>query len=75
MESLRSCESDLEKIKELDIDSEDDNVNENNDILKRRISNHPLYNLLVESHIDCLQVTLSLSLSLSLDLSLYMKMP
>ncbi|RDX67468.1 Homeobox protein KNOX3, partial [Mucuna pruriens] len=29
---------------------------ENNEILKRRISNHPLYGLLVEAHLDCLKV-------------------
>ncbi|GMN46079.1 hypothetical protein TIFTF001_015258 [Ficus carica] len=39
-----------EKLKE---DMEDDN--ENHDILKRQISSHPLYGLLVESHIDCLK--------------------
>ncbi|XP_027359458.1 protein KNATM [Abrus precatorius] len=29
---------------------------ENNEILKRRISSHPLYGLLVEAHLDCLKV-------------------
>ncbi|KAE9586080.1 hypothetical protein Lalb_Chr24g0398101 [Lupinus albus] len=29
---------------------------ENNEIFKRRISNHPLYGLLVETHLDCLKV-------------------
>jgi len=45
--------------------------------LKKRISSHPLYGLLVQTHIDCLKV-LSLSLSLSLlcalcDVKLYQK--
>ncbi|KAK7380097.1 hypothetical protein VNO78_32500 [Psophocarpus tetragonolobus] len=34
----------------------DDDEEENNEILKRRISNHPLYGLLVEAHLDCLKV-------------------
>jgi hypothetical protein len=39
--------------------------------LKKRISSHPLYGLLVQTHIDCLKVlSLSLSRSLSLSLSL-----
>lgn len=47
-----------------------DHVEENSDILKRRISNHPLYEFLVEAHLDCLKVyNLSLSLSLFLFLS------
>ncbi|XP_004512773.1 homeotic protein knotted-1-like [Cicer arietinum] len=29
---------------------------ENNEILKRRISSHPLYQFLVEAHLDCLKV-------------------
>ncbi|RYG26521.1 MAG: hypothetical protein EOO01_41985, partial [Chitinophagaceae bacterium] len=45
----------------------EDDMNEN-DILKRIISTHPSYSLLLQSHINCLQV-LSLSL-ISLSLSL-----
>ncbi|KAG5009512.1 hypothetical protein JHK87_018027 [Glycine soja] len=44
---------------EEDDDDDDDNEEEeeeNNEILKRRISNHPLYGLLVEAHLDCLKV-------------------
>ncbi|CAL5186699.1 unnamed protein product [Lathyrus oleraceus] len=33
-----------------------DHVEENSEILKRRISNHPLYEFLVEAHLDCLKV-------------------
>lgn len=41
-----------------------DHVEENSEILKRRISNHPLYEFLVEAHLDCLKVyNLSLFLS------------
>ena len=54
---------------------EHDHQEENDEILKTRISNHPLYELLVQAHLDCLKVfNLSLSLplppSLSLSLSL-----
>lgn len=39
-----------------------DHVEENSENLKRRISNHPLYEFLVEAHLDCLKVyNLSLS--------------
>ncbi|KAL2344150.1 hypothetical protein Fmac_005435 [Flemingia macrophylla] len=37
-------------------EEQDDDDQENNEILKRRISNHPLYGLLVEAHLDCLKV-------------------
>lgn len=51
-------------------EEEGDDEEENNEILKRRISNHPLYGLLVEAHLDCLKVIYSyLSLSLFLFLS------
>ncbi|CAK8534306.1 unnamed protein product [Lathyrus sativus] len=33
-----------------------DHVEENSEILKTRISNHPLYEFLVEAHLDCLKV-------------------
>jgi hypothetical protein len=46
---------------------EDDH--DDHEILKRRISTHPSYGLLVEAHLGCLKV-LFLSLSLSLSLSL-----
>jgi hypothetical protein len=45
---------------------EDDH--DDHEILKRRISTHPSYGLLVEAHLGCLKV-LFLSLSLSLSLS------
>ncbi|KAK7314675.1 hypothetical protein VNO77_33202 [Canavalia gladiata] len=35
---------------------EEEEHEENNEILKRRISSHPLYGLLVEAHLDCLKV-------------------
>ncbi|CAL0332575.1 unnamed protein product [Lupinus luteus] len=35
----------------------DQEEEENNEILKRRISNHPLYGLLVETHLECLKVS------------------
>jgi len=43
--------------------------------LKKRISSHPLYGLLVQTHIDCLKVlSLSLSLLCALcDVKLYQK--
>ncbi|CAJ1952125.1 unnamed protein product [Sphenostylis stenocarpa] len=37
-------------------DDDDEEEEENNEILKRRISSHPLYGLLVETHLDCLKV-------------------
>ncbi|KAG4388428.1 hypothetical protein JHK82_025422 [Glycine max] len=37
-------------------EEEEEEEEENNEILKRRISNHPLYGLLVEAHLDCLKV-------------------
>ncbi|KAK2635550.1 hypothetical protein Ddye_030342 [Dipteronia dyeriana] len=38
---------------DVDVDSEDDEEN-----LKRRISSHPLYGLLIETHFNCLKVGL-----------------
>ncbi|AES76094.1 fused compound leaf protein [Medicago truncatula] len=35
---------------------EHDHQEENDEILKTRISNHPLYELLVQAHLDCLKV-------------------
>ncbi|EXB45103.1 Homeobox protein knotted-1-like 1 [Morus notabilis] len=35
---------------------EDEECDNENDILKKKISSHPLYRLLVESHVDCLKV-------------------
>ncbi|XP_015966798.1 homeobox protein knotted-1-like 1 [Arachis duranensis] len=37
-------------------EEEDQDDEKNNEILKRRISNHPLYGLLVEAHLECLKV-------------------
>ncbi|WVZ13622.1 hypothetical protein V8G54_011188 [Vigna mungo] len=37
-------------------DDDDEEEEENNEILKRRISSHPLYELLVKAHLDCLKV-------------------
>ncbi|MED6207819.1 Homeobox protein knotted-1-like [Stylosanthes scabra] len=37
-------------------EEEEEEDEENNEILKRRISNHPLYGLLVEAHLECLKV-------------------
>jgi len=37
-------------------EEDDDEEEQNNEILKRRISSHPLYGLLVEAHLDCLKV-------------------
>ena len=49
-------------------ENQDDDHEEN---LKTRISGHPLYGLLVETHLDCLKVTyISLSLSRSIDITL-----
>ena len=54
MQSMMSCELNKEKVKEADEELD----HEENDILKRRISSHPLYSLLLQSHIDCLKVSL-----------------
>nr|XP_028947382.1 homeobox protein knotted-1-like 1 [Malus domestica] len=43
---------------------EGDIVEEEEEVLKRRIAGHPLYGLLLENHTDCLKLSLSLSLSL-----------
>ncbi|OIW20153.1 hypothetical protein TanjilG_02133 [Lupinus angustifolius] len=45
-------EEDLEQEQEGDQEEEE----ENNEILKKRISNHPLYGLMVETHLECLKV-------------------
>ncbi|CAI8595048.1 unnamed protein product [Vicia faba] len=53
-----------EEQQELELEQEQQNgvhehgvhVEENSEILKRRISNHPLYEFLVEAHLDCLKV-------------------
>ncbi|XP_057443464.1 homeobox protein knotted-1-like 6 [Lotus japonicus] len=37
-------------------EEEEESEVENNETLKRRISSHPLYELLVEAHLDCLKV-------------------
>ena len=52
-------QQELEEEEEEDDDDdneEEEEEEENNEILKRRISNHPLYGLLVEAHLDCLKV-------------------
>ncbi|CAL0323929.1 unnamed protein product [Lupinus luteus] len=41
---------------ELEQEQDGDQEEENNEILKRRISSHPLYGLLVETHLECLKV-------------------
>ncbi|KAF1886272.1 hypothetical protein Lal_00045502 [Lupinus albus] len=42
--------------KEEELEQEKEGDQESNDILKRRISSHPLYGLLVEAHLECLKV-------------------
>lgn len=56
MESERPKPSTLETYKQQEDLEEEEDDEENNEILKRRISNHPLYGLLVETHLDCLKV-------------------
>lgn len=46
-----------------DDEEEEEEEEKNNEILKRRISSHPLYGLLVEAHLDCLKVPFPLFLS------------
>jgi len=54
----------IETYKELQQQEDDDEEEEkNNEILKRRISSHPLYGLLVEAHLDCLKVPSSFTVS------------
>ena len=64
MEAKSKCWEKVEKVEEED---DDEVMVGDHEILKRRISSHPLYGLLVEAHLGCLKV-LSLSLSLSLSL-------
>ena len=65
MEAKSKCWEKVEKVEE----EEDDEVMVGeHEILKGRISSHPLYGLLVEAHLGCLKV-----LSLSLSLSAYQK--
>ncbi|TKY44831.1 Homeobox protein knotted- 2 [Spatholobus suberectus] len=56
MESERPNTNTIETYKQQEELEEDEEEEENNEILKRRISNHPLYGLLVEAHLDCLMV-------------------
>ncbi|XP_014494790.1 homeobox protein knotted-1-like 1 [Vigna radiata var. radiata] len=44
------------QLQQQDDDEEEEEEEKNNEILKRRISSHPLYGLLVEAHLDCLKV-------------------
>lgn len=59
MEVLRNCREKEEEEKE-----EEEEVVGEDEILKRRISTHPSYALLVEAHLGCLKVFFSLSLFL-----------
>lgn len=45
----------------------EENQDDDDETLKTRISAHPLYGLLVETHLDCLKVRKYLPLRLSLD--------
>ncbi|KAE9588253.1 hypothetical protein Lal_00002857 [Lupinus albus] len=62
MESKRnsSNENNYQQHKDEDEEEEEEleqeQEQENSDILKRRISSHPLYGLLVETHLECLKV-------------------
>lgn len=56
MESERPKPRTIETYKQQEDLEEEEDDEENNEILKRRISNHPLYGLLVETHLDCLKV-------------------
>ncbi|XP_058727338.1 protein KNATM-like [Vicia villosa] len=49
-------ELELEQEEQSGVHEHGDHVGENSEILKRRISNHPLYEFLVEAHLDCLKV-------------------
>ncbi|KAK3224632.1 hypothetical protein Dsin_004494 [Dipteronia sinensis] len=44
------------KSKQKAVEVEEEEEEENNEALKRRISTHPLYNLLLDNHMDCLKV-------------------
>ncbi|KAK7271180.1 hypothetical protein RJT34_26863 [Clitoria ternatea] len=46
----------IHNYKQEDDEDQEEVEEENSEILKRRISNHPLYGLLVEAHLDCLKV-------------------
>nr|XP_023892312.1 homeobox protein knotted-1-like 1 [Quercus suber] len=53
MEAKSKCWEKVEKVEEED---DDEVMVGEHDILKRRISSHPLYGLLVEAHLGCLKV-------------------
>ena len=63
MEVKKGENSFLENIKQ-DIDKI---TKEEDEILKKRISSHPLYGLLLQSHLSCLKVQFSISISLFLN--------
>jgi len=44
------------QLQQQDHDDEEEAEEQNSEILKRRISSHPLYGLLLEAHLDCLKV-------------------
>lgn len=46
----------------------EENQDDDDQTLKTRISAHPLYGLLVETHLDCLKVRIYLYLSVSLQI-------
>ncbi|XP_044466992.1 homeobox protein knotted-1-like 1 [Mangifera indica] len=52
---------------------EEEEENQNNETLKRRISSHPLYGLLIENHMDCLKLGSVLSVESDQDLELHYK--
>ncbi|KAK4844674.1 hypothetical protein QYF36_023024 [Acer negundo] len=52
MEDDRRSKSKQKTVEE----EEEEEEEENNEALKRRISTHPLYSLLLDSHMDCLKV-------------------
>ncbi|WJX67177.1 Homeobox protein knotted-1-like, variant 2 [Trifolium repens] len=56
-EKYKQDDQDLELEQEVGGGHEHDHQEENSEILKTRISNHPLYELLVEAHLDCLKVS------------------
>ncbi|OIW16045.1 hypothetical protein TanjilG_04580 [Lupinus angustifolius] len=59
MESKRNSSNDKNYQQQKDEDEEElelEQEEESNEILKRRISSHPLYGLLVETHLECLKV-------------------
>ncbi|QCD92345.1 KNOX2 protein [Vigna unguiculata] len=44
------------QLQQQDHDDEEEVEEQNNEILKTRISNHPLYGVLLQAHLDCLKV-------------------